>query len=196
MTSSLRKSGVSHETIRELFDYDAETGLLSRKASKRPQFLMATKANDGRDGYVRHYALNGYYLAHHIIWFWWYGEHFVNFIDHIDGDRANNRIENLRDVSHRVNCWNTTRARKGAGLIGAALQKNGRYLARIKVVDRQVVIGTFTTEQESHEAYMEVKSLIHNPEDEGITYEEAIGRIQWLLDKHRKYKTKSNTPLC
>ncbi|AJD82898.1 putative endonuclease [Achromobacter phage JWF] len=196
MARSFRNLDITHAQIREMFDYDPETGVLTRRNSKRPQFEHSNRAQEGGDGYITHYVVNGNYSAHHIIWFWWYGEHFVHGVDHADNDRTNNRISNLRDLSHRANCWNTKTARKGSNLIGAALQKNGKFLARIKVVDRQVTIGTFDSELESHEAYMAVKALIHKPEDEGLTYEKALERIQGLLDKHRKYKTSSNTSLC
>jgi hypothetical protein len=58
------------------------------------------------DGYTRIRINGNLFRAHRLVWFVTYGKFPDNDIDHIDGDKSNNRIENLRDVSQRVNSQN------------------------------------------------------------------------------------------
>jgi len=80
-------------------------------------------------------------------------------IDHIDGDKANNNISNLRLVTQRENCQNTKKHRAG-GLVGANLDKRtGKYVAHAYLDKKQTHLGVFDTELEAHQAY--TKAIIN-----------------------------------
>lgn len=78
-----------------------------------------------------------------------------NCIDHINGNRLDNRIANLRVVTHQENQWNQTKAK------GYYKRPNGKYQAYIRLNDNSIIIGTYDTEQEAHQAYLQAKEKYH-----------------------------------
>lgn len=110
------------------------------------------------------YNLRGHRLA----WYLHYGELPKNFIDHIDGDRANNKIENLRDVTVQENNFNFSLAK------GYYWQKKDKkFIAQIQVNKQWIYLGRHNTEEEARNAYLEGKKKYH-----------IIG--QWL-EEHQEY---------
>lgn len=80
-------------------------------------------------------------------------------IDHIDGNRLNNDISNLRLVTRRQNCHNMKKHRKGK-LVGCTYVKDkSKWRANIWINSKVKFIGYFNTEQEAHEAYKAALSL-------------------------------------
>ena len=80
------------------------------------------------------------------------------YIDHINGIKTDNRLDNLRVVTPRQNLQNTKRHRKG-GLVGASLCKNTErstrsWRASIYLDGKQTHLGMFETELEAHNAYL------------------------------------------
>ena len=91
-------------------------------------------------------------LAHRLVWAMHRGE-FPSFpIDHINGDVTDNRIENLRATTPRLNQQNRKSHREGR-LVGTQF-KGGRWLARISIDRKKKHLGSFATEAEAHNAYM------------------------------------------
>jgi len=94
-----------------------------------------------------------------------YGEYPNGIIDHIDGNRSNNAIENLRILDAAENTHNIRKAyssNKTTGLLGANYCKeNKKYLARIMVRGKMHNVGRFKTAQEAHDAYMRAKAILH-----------------------------------
>jgi hypothetical protein len=82
-------------------------------------------------------------------------------VDHINGDRLDNRRANLRFVTKRQNCQNQQCHREGR-LAGASRENrpNGRWRSLIYVNGKQIYLGSFDTAQAAHERYLtEVESL-------------------------------------
>lgn len=108
-------------------------------------------------------SLNGkihYARYHRVAWLLYYKEWPKNKIDHIDGDKLNNKINNLRDVTQRQNNINRPLHRKGK-LPGSIFRKQyNKYEARAVVNGKQVYLGRYDTEKEAHNVYINyVKSL-------------------------------------
>jgi|DEB0MinimDraft_6_1074348.scaffolds.fasta_scaffold163391_1 hypothetical protein len=79
-----------------------------------------------------------------------------NMIDHVDGNPSNNRIENLRLVTHQQNHFNQTKAR------GYCWYKRyKKWMAHIHLDRKQKNLGYFDTEQEAREAYLKAKKIYH-----------------------------------
>jgi hypothetical protein len=77
-------------------------------------------------------------------------------IDHIDGNRTNNYLCNLRVVSHQHNQWNHTKAK------GYYWNKQSKkWMAYIYLNDNQKYLGCFNTEAEARQAYLDAKAIYH-----------------------------------
>lgn len=107
---------------------------------------------DGR-AYSEHRLV---YFMHHGVW--------PKLVDHINGDSVDNRIENLRAATKRMNAENRTRAASSnkAGLLGVTVNPSGTFRASIGTRGRVMHLGTFKTGTEAHETYLTAKRLHHS----------------------------------
>ena len=88
----------------------------------------------------------------------WPKEH----VDHINGDTSDNRWVNMREATNSENMQNVRVAREDnqSGLLGA--HRNGRrYFPKIQVDGKMHRLGSFSTAQEAHAAYMAAKKELH-----------------------------------
>lgn len=148
--------------LHEALNYDASTGRFSW-ASPRIGMREGSAAGSphGR-GYIAIRLDGRTYLAHRLAWFWVYGEWPALEIDHIDGDRTNNAIANLRDVPRCINSQNKKRANRDSrtGLLGVCKIARG-WKAQIGANGIHHNLGVFSTPEEAHQAYVEAKRLLH-----------------------------------
>jgi len=103
-------------------------------------------------------------LEHRAIWLHLKGGMPLGEIDHIDGNPLNNSIDNLRDVSSRVNKENQRRARRDStsGLLGAHWNTQaGKWQARIRVAGKLKHLGYFMASSDAHAAYVVAKRQFH-----------------------------------
>ena len=91
------------------------------------------------------YIAAGKYLAHRVAWFLYYGEEPIGQIDHINQDKRDNRIVNLRCVSNRDNHRNMPIQKNNTlGIVGVHLIKHkNRWVSYIKVNTKRLHLGTF-----------------------------------------------------
>ena len=82
-------------------------------------------------------------------------------IDHINGDKTDNRIANLRQCTAAENAQNTSACRRKDGRMKGVQKRGGKFHARIGVASRQKYIGSFNTEHEAHDAYCAAKRSMH-----------------------------------
>lgn len=147
-----------------LLDYDQLTGALTwRSTSKNGNVRQGDLAGHiCKRGYriIRMFGRN--YKAHRVAWLLVQGEWPSADIDHINGIRHDNRIQNLRDVARVINQQNYRVAtpRSKSGLLGTSYLK-GKWKAQIGVFGVQRYLGTFDTPQEAHAAYVAAKRALH-----------------------------------
>lgn len=164
--SHIPKRGIATRSeLLELLRYEPDTGRFYwRKRSKG----LALQRGDLRAGCMRHDGYNIIrvhriaYLAHRLAWLAVYGRWPEHDIDHINGVRGDDRIANLRDVPRRINLENQRKARprNRAGMLGVTFA-SGRYMARIQVNQRQILLGCFGTAKEAHAEYLKAKRKLH-----------------------------------
>jgi len=143
------------QTLRELFAYDESAGAL-RWAKPRSRVRVGAIAGrlSSKDGYWRVETGGKSYQAHRLIWQFVHGEPPVGEIDHINGNRSDNRLENLRVVSRAENCQNRHNVRSDSktGVLGAC-KNGGTYKAEIKKNGVRTYLGRFKTAAEAGAAY-------------------------------------------
>jgi hypothetical protein len=160
--NGLHKMKIDIDDLRKLISYDPETGAITRISSPQPYVVGRTFSSPSTDGYISIKVLGKSIRAHRLAWMIYYGEEPGGEIDHFDGDKSNNRISNLRDVSHKENIHNQSRPQGSNPYLGVHMT-NGRWRATIKVDGKIKYIGSFDTAQEARDAYVEKKRELHYP---------------------------------
>lgn len=159
----MKQPRLSAERARELFSYDPVTGGLRWKIYKGPRAVAGTPAGHlTPKGYLRVKVDGDYKYVHRLVWLISSGAWPKEVIDHVDGNKANNRVENLRDVTESTNQENrrTHNSNSATGLMGAYAEGDG-YTSRIRVKGRQLNLGAFGTPEEAHQAYLTAKRELH-----------------------------------
>lgn len=153
---------VTQERLKEVLEYNPENGRLHWKV-KRSNIPIGTPAGArDRGKYMRLRVDGRFYMAHRLVWLMFHGEWPKYQIDHINGDKVDNRIENLRDVPGGMNMENLRAPlrRNKCGFLGVYKSKN-RYRADLTVKGKTKHIGSFKTPEEAHAAYIEAKRKLH-----------------------------------
>lgn len=134
----------SQDHLRHFFVYDPETGELLWRAGR------ALALNRKHKGYLRGELCGRMALAHRVIWKLMTGDE-PRQVDHINGNRADNRWCNLRDVAHRTNGKNQKKpSTNTSGVCGVGWHRGaGRWQARIRVDDRHIYLGLFDSMEEA-----------------------------------------------
>lgn len=155
---------VTAEQVRELFNYDHETGVLYWKKYHRGVRKSLVAGNKTKFGYLATSINQIRYKNHRLIWLFVYGEWPKHEIDHINHIRDDNRIENLRDVPRYVNGQNQCVAHSdnACGVIGVSWQeKRQSYRVGIKSKGKNVFLGMFIDLDQAREAYITAKRELH-----------------------------------
>lgn len=155
---------ITYDEVSAHFRIDYFTGALIRLQSRSNRVKPNTVAGSLRkDGYLGVSLLNKQYLVHRIIWLLHYKEWPKDEVDHIDGNRTNNKIENLR-ISNR---FDNNRNRHGPsksnklGVLGVYSHKH-KYIATIRVNSKSIYLGLFSTLEEAQAAYLNKKREVHS----------------------------------
>lgn len=160
------------ERLRELLNYDPETGVFTWRVSRGRRIKTGMVAGfvEARNGKpYRRVGIEGrYYHAGPLVWFYMTGEWPEHEVDHKDTDPSNNRWVNLRQATRSQNQHNrTVRGDSFTGRKGVRLQysqhgnKVGYYVAQIGINGKRVYVGSFKTIDEAVAAYEGAAKLLH-----------------------------------
>jgi hypothetical protein len=156
------------DELKAVMEYESESGRLLWTVSRNSH---GGKVKPGEPvgsangvGYLET-RVNGYRTyVHRIAWALYHGTWPRGHIDHIDGDKLNNRIANLRDVTQRVNNENQRKVRSDntSGFPGVQWRSDKkRWCALIQVNGKRMRRGGYDTPEEAHEAYLQAKRELH-----------------------------------
>ena len=154
---------VTHERLRELLDYDPETGVFTWKANR---IRVRPGERAGRvlpDGYIAIGVDGRRYQAHRLAWLYMTGKWPEGMIDHINLDRQDNRWENLRLATNIQNQANTAlRSNNTSGFKGVSWHRlEKKWTANIRRAGKKVWLGYYDTPESAHEAYVMAASDHH-----------------------------------
>ena len=153
---------LSSPRLHDVVSYDAATGAMTWAESAGSKVAGASVGRLLKAGYLRTRIDGQDHYVHRLAWLYFYGKWPRNLIDHIDGDKTNNRIGNLRDVTGVVNQQNRRRARSDStsGLIGAKKTKD-HWTASIRIDGKDYFLGRHDTPEKASEAYLAAKRRNH-----------------------------------
>ena len=153
---------LTQDFLKELLHYDRDTGLFTSLKMVKSRKLGDVCNRPNVDGYVKIKINNFKYMAHRLAWLYEYGEFPEHEIDHIDGNKSNNAITNLRAVPHAVNQQNKRKPQKNnkTGFLGV-VKCGEKYYARIRLNRKAYHLGVYVTPEEAHRAYLDAKRRMH-----------------------------------
>lgn len=151
--------------VAAIIDYSPETGLFRWRVHQGGPRKQGWFAGADEHGYRAISVRGQLHRAHRIAWLLMTGYWPEQEIDHIDGDRSNNRWENLREVEHVINSHNQRRASTNSttGVLGVSMgpSKKSPYLAGIRVNGKRIHLGSFPTLEAAEAAYLKAKRKLH-----------------------------------
>ena len=138
------RNSLTQERIRELLDYNQETGIFTRKIS----LLAAGREGDVAGtvmgtGYIEISIQNRKWLAHRAACLYMVG-YVPKYVDHINRVKSDNSWDNLRECSHSENMKNTlVRKTSRTGCKNVGIHKNGLYCVMLKINGKRTSFGYF-----------------------------------------------------
>ena len=154
------KTELTAARLRELLHFDPETGIFTHRKARQKVVVGSRAGGPKTDGYRKHRICGLTVNEHRLAWLYVYGEWPKGQIDHINGIRDDNRIANLRDVTAQVNRQNMRLARGVTGFLGVSMHHK-QFRAEIGHNYKAIVLGTFSTAEEAHQAYLAAKRQLH-----------------------------------
>lgn len=156
---------IYEQYIKSHLSYDAQTGIVSwsRKNGGRAPLVAGNVDNK----YRRIKCKGKKFLAHRIAWFLHFGVWPEGQIDHINGDKLDNRLANLRDVDQFANQQNVGKRQNGwrpntSGWKGVSWNKKGQiWQAEIRHNGDHTFLGSFTDIKEAAEEYIFAALKLH-----------------------------------
>jgi hypothetical protein len=154
---------ITIDHLRSLLDYNPETGTFVWKAHKqRPDLIGKQAGSPTNTGYWAIAVHNKKRLAHRLAWLYMTGNEPTMHIDHKDGNKQNNKFDNLRQVSRHGNLQNMRKPTKAnkSGFLGVS-RHQGKWRMQIMVNGASIRQSGFDTLEEAHEAYLAAKRKHH-----------------------------------
>jgi hypothetical protein len=158
-----RDLGISSERIRELFNYEPSTGAFTRRTAHPGWSVGGIAGHHATNGYWVLYADGAYCFAHRVAWLYVHGCWPTGVIDHINGDKTDNRIANLREVSIAENRQNMGEyANNTSGHKGVYWWPQGnRWRAQINHEGKRHYLGCFGEKAGAIDAYKAAAQRLH-----------------------------------
>jgi len=137
---------LTQRRLKKVLSYNSTTGIFTRNGKE------VGSIRD--DGYERIRVNGGLYYSHRLVWLYTTGKWPKSCIDHINGNRSDNRLRNIRLATYENNQGNKGKMPNNtSGFKGVFKAPNGNWIARIGVKNKKVSLGTYSDKKQAHEAY-------------------------------------------
>lgn len=143
-------AALSYDPATGVFAWRYQPGRGHKRAGSVAGHLHATT------GYVTIWLDGASYLAHRLAWFYVHGEWPAVYLDHTNGNQADNCLRNLREATQQQNSANQHRLRPAnkSGFRGVSFRREtGKWRAVLKVGRKQRSLGCFSTPQQAKAAH-------------------------------------------
>lgn len=155
---------LTSERLRELLDYDPETGVFTWRVNASSRAQVGSVAGSPKAKGYRGIRVEGRsYYEHRLAWLHIHGEWPASHMDHINGVRDDNRLVNLREATATENQQNRIADKRNtSGVLGVSwCSRDGKWLAQIRLDGKRKYLGRFDTVEEAGAAYAEAKKQLH-----------------------------------
>jgi len=152
---------ITQDYLKSVLSYDPETGIFIWLVDKSIRSRSGSIAGSIRkNGYRAISVSSNRCLSHRLAWLYTYG-YWPNQIDHINGNRSDNRISNLRECTASQNSMNRgVQSNNIVGLKGVSRHMN-KFKSRICLNGNVKYLGIYDTPEEAHEAYKKAADIYH-----------------------------------
>ncbi len=147
---------ITHERLKQLLDYNKSTGEFRWRDDRNHIAAGSVAGNTNKVlGYIQVRVDGRLYYGHRLAWFYVHGEWPPSTVDHINGFRADNRIENLRLATHgQNNISRRKRADNTSGYRGVSWNtSSNKWMAMIAAGGVQTYLGVFDSIDDARDAY-------------------------------------------
>lgn len=157
---------LTFQRAHELLSYDPLTGLFHHKKARQGVIVGEVAGSvHKKQGYVKMKIDGEEMRGHQLAWFMHFGVWASHQVDHENGNRADNRIKNLRDVTQKVNAQNQRfpRANNKSGLLGVCSPSghDRKFKAALTTDGKTKMLGRFDTAEAAQQVYLSAKRAAH-----------------------------------
>jgi len=154
---------LTQSRLQEVLEYNPITGVFTRRLKQTGVKQGSISGSRSNEGYLVTTIDSEAFKCHRLAWLYMTGEWPAGQIDHINGDRSDNRFSNLRVVLKQQNAENQRKAQrnnKSTNTLGTFKNGSG-FAARISHNNAKIYLGTFKTLDEASAAYIAAKRVLH-----------------------------------
>ncbi len=153
---------ITQKRLHDLFEYREDGNLIWKVSLNRRIKIGDVAGSRNNLGYKRTQIENKEYGVHRMIFLYHHGYLTPGMeIDHIDGKRANNRIENLREVTHAQNLLNSKTASNNTSGIKGVYSHSNKWVVKLSIKGKLKYLGRYTTLEEAKAVVREAREKYH-----------------------------------
>ena len=153
-----KEDALTHDALTKILEYCPDSGIFTYKVARGSKAAGSEAGYTHKSGY-RCIEINGKeYLAHRLAWYYCFLEWPTDNIDHINRDKLDNSLDNLREASQEENMWNRSISKNNtSGFLGVSPYKNKWRASFIERSGKPKYLGYFNTPEEASIAYIAYK---------------------------------------
>jgi hypothetical protein len=149
---------ITQQELKDLLHYEPSTGVFTwRKSLSNNVKIGQTAGTAATGGYLLCRLKYRRYMLHSLAWMYVHGyfpDHQKEAVNHINGNRSDNRIANLRLATRREYTANGRKRTNCSSRLKGVTVHKGRFIAQIGTNGTVLRLGSYATEEEAHAAYM------------------------------------------